>query len=108
MSLLTQEILVRRRADAIDPDTGRPVPTFSQSTVMGALTRRTSRVDNDGGLVGSTDFTVYTADGADVDLGDELVVDGQTYVVIEEPYAVFHPLRKRVDHLEFRVRRGDR
>jgi len=107
---LTKPVLVRHDGVAsVNPETGRVESGASAKTVLGGVSRRSSSaVLDDGGQVSASEWTVYLPANTAVAAGDRVEVDGDTFLVVEDPYQAWNQRKAAVSHLELRVRKGAR
>lgn len=89
MTDLDKEMSILRRSGSTKDGHGQPSSTFTvSSTVMGKLSRKVSQSKEPGAGVQGV-VTVAKAimlPGADILSSDRLMIDGQTYAVIGQPY----------------------
>ena len=106
----TKPVLVRHDGPAsVNPETGRVESGATSKTVLGGVARRmSSTVLDDGGQVSVSEWTVYLPAGTAVSAGDRVEVDGDTFLVVEDPYQAWNQRKAAVSHLELRVRKGAR
>lgn len=103
--LLSQSVTIINRAQtgAAD-DFGDPTWTLTSTTAKGYLYQTTRTEDTNGQVLGFQEFRVALEAGAALDRTSQLLVDGTLYEVYGEPWQVFNPRTRRVDHIEATVR----
>jgi hypothetical protein len=119
--LMREEMTVLRRAawvtddgrpTRIDPYTDAYVDVYgggeTPTRVMGAFRQRLAGDTVDGGLLATDEVEVYLAGDPKVDVGDGMIVRGETYEVVSTGYPQVNFRLGTIHHRVVRIRRRKR
>lgn len=105
---LKRNVTIQRHADSgnID-DYGNEIPTVTTVEVLGEL-QQPSRSGARGeaeGTISQTDWILFLPANTPIDTNDVVVVDGQSFEVIGDPWNAFNPRTGEFEHVEASLRR---
>jgi hypothetical protein len=94
---------------SVDPTSRRPSRSAGAAiTVKGAVRHRLDDRLEDAGQIVKQEHLVYLPPGTVITDGDELTYDGDTWVVVGNPFEAWNQRTNTCHHLEVRVRGAQR
>jgi hypothetical protein len=102
--LLKRDVTIIRREESGDEDTyGNDIPKVTNLAVKGELQQRSR--DEAEGTISQTNWLLILPAGTPIDGNDAVVVDGDTYEIIGDPWPAWNPRLGRYEHIEVTLRR---
>jgi hypothetical protein len=96
--------LIRR---TVSEDEFDPAVTTTETDVDCELQQRKRKEQDEAGEVSDTEWLLLLPTGTAVDTGDAIVVEGQKFEVVGDPWEARNPRTKRASHIEATVRRTE-
>lgn len=97
--------IVRRSASGSTDVYGNDVPTETSVSALCELQQHRSDEEDDQGEVSDTLWKLYLPKDTAVRTGDGVIVDGETYEVVGDPWHARNPRTKAESHIEATLRR---
>lgn len=106
--LFSQPVTVQR-VEMVPGVGSRPVPLVVASIETRCAWQSNSSLDSDtSGLMGVSEIVAYLPPDVEVNIGDRLVKDGESYQVVSLPLKMRSFARMKHHHTTVRARRDDR
>lgn len=104
-TLVNRSCTLLQRSEGAEDDYGNPIKVdTSVETVVELQQRRSDEPDDQGELSDET-WVAYFLPTESVNSGDGLVVDGETYEVVGDPWLARNPRTQAASHIEATLRR---
>lgn len=98
--------LVRRSATTGDTDAfGNVIPGETLVPAVGELQQSRRDEPDRGGELSDAHWTLFLPAGTDVETGDGVIVDGQLYEFVGDPWQARNPRTRLPSHIECSLRR---
>ncbi len=97
--------VLQRTADDDADEYGNPIPGETIVDTVGELQQRRRDEPGDAGELSATDWLLVLPAGTPVRTGDAVIVDGQVYELIGDPWIARNPRTQTASHIECTVRR---
>lgn len=104
-TLINRSCTLLRRSEGDADDYGNEVATDTPVSTVCEIQQRQRDEDDQMGELSDTLWTVFFLPTETVDTGDGLVVDGETYEMVGEPWVARNPMTQTNSHIEAVMRR---
>ena len=98
-------MIIRRTASGTTDAYGAAIPTTVEVEVVGELQQQRRDEPATEGELSDTRWVAFFPAGTNIDTGDAVICDGESFEVIGDPWAARNPRTQVESHLECTLRR---
>lgn len=105
-TLINRPCTIIRRHEGTTRDAhGNLIPDEEEVETVCELQQRQRSEGDDAGELSDTRWMLFLPAGTEIDTGDGVVVDGQTFEMVGDPWNARNPRTQQESHIEATVRR---